>query len=175
MSKANLIPNYPMLRLMIIESVFIQKKYPELEHMPRGAICPGYDIKLIPALAVLKYLYGVKTQWSCQGNHKDGITTAYILLAPDHELPESLTKALLNAKLKIYPVPDYNEKVEPTGKTRIKISPITKDDYPSVEDLKDLNTRFMEVLTNWASQQIKSHLPNMTAPYYSDLVGLYVN
>jgi hypothetical protein len=73
-----------MLRILCISSKKIKDKYPESDQMPKGAVCPGYDIELLPALGVLEYIHGITSQWSCQGNHKDYITSAYISLAPDN-------------------------------------------------------------------------------------------
>lgn len=169
-SRALEIPNYPMLRLLLVSAQRVKVKYPELEQMPRGQICPGYDINLIQSLAVLRYLCGVKTQWSCQGTHKEVISDLYILLAPEAEFPEDLTKQLTSAGFQINEVDDYDE-TGYTGKTRWKLSSCW-DRKVKDAPLKKLNHKLLGLLDNWAQAKIREHLPRMKDPYFADVVAM---
>ena len=165
-------PNYVMLRSMVMQAHIIKNKYSELDQMPIGAICPGYDINIMQALAVLKYIYGVNTQWSCQGNHKDDLATSYILLAPNNEFPQPLVTQILNNGFTISQVLDYDENIKETGKFRFKISSCAQKNT-STSELIDLNKLFVRELNTWAEQEIKTHLINMVGNYYNDFKLLY--
>ena len=170
-------PNYTMLRLMIIEAHRVRLRDPSMERMPTGAICPGYDIELMQTLAVLKYVCGIKTQWSCQGNHKQQKTTpAYILLPPGESFPEDLIQLIENAGLAHYTVPDYDSKFGGyTGKTRFNIRSCNIPNLSCIKPSKlmELNEKFLSVINNWAREKIIEHLPKMSDPYYEDIISIY--
>ena len=167
------VPNYTMLRLMLIESDRIKTRFPEIEQMPDGYICPGYDIRLMPTLAVLKYLCKVKTQWSCQGTHKgDETRKAYILLASGETFPSNLVTILTDSGFIIQTVGDCDEKGNDNGKTRLMASSSSQKEINEAE-LEILNETFLNIIDNWAKSKIIEHIPQMNDPYYADVVSMY--
>jgi hypothetical protein len=184
----NPIPNFVMLRLMLVSTMIVQRKYPDLEQMPMGHICPGYDIRMMRPIAVLRYLLGVKTQWSCQGTHKSSPEhegESYILLAPEHSFPDDLIRSLRREGFGMGLVGgDIDENMQSTGRLRAKISAekvgriVETIDGPIYEASgKTDNAEFLRILDEWAISHIRGCLSEMNVmrkdPYYKDLVTAY--
>lgn len=165
-------PNYTMLRLCLVYYKAVKKEHPELEQMPKGSINPGYDVDLMQPLAVLKYLCGTSTQWSCQGNHKDGTATAYILLPTGENFPPDLMARLDKNNFYVGQVKDYDENLCETGKFRIKLES-SWDKKIKEPELRKANQKLLELLNNWAVEKIRDHLDKMKDPYYQDVVSFY--
>lgn len=163
------IPNYTMFRFMIMDYQRVLDTNPEADQMPLGFICPGYDVKLMPVLATLRYLHGVKTQWSCQGDHKTGQSRAYILLEAKALFPKDLIKKLKEKGFVYSSVPDYDNELNKTGLRRKKISSISYSKKASYDELQTLNLKFLKVLNSWAMKEMKKHVKNMEDPYFNDV------
>jgi hypothetical protein len=160
---------------MLVESRIVQTKYPEVEQMPNGYICPGYDLRLMQPLAVLKYLFGVKTQWSCQGTHKAyKARAAYILLAADEQFPSELVSLMDNAGVKVEIVDDVDINLKSTGKNHLNLRSCTNPKELIEIELELLNEQFLNILNNWAKEKIKENLSKMMKDnYYKDVVSMY--
>lgn len=158
---------------MLLDYHKVKEKHPLEDQMPQGYICPGYDVEMMEVLAVLQYLYGIETQWSCQGNHRSGdIYKAYILIAPNNKFPKTLIDILKKNKFYVGYTDDYNDKGEKTGLTRqvIRSTQIAKD-------CKKKNPLFVKALKKWAIKEIKNHIipmKNKDAYYYQDVVKKYL-
>lgn len=171
-------PNYTMLRLENLEKNTVKEKYPDSDQMVKPYVFSGYDIKMIEPLSVLKYIYGIETQFSCQGNHKDYLSHAYILLAPHNSFPQELVSRLENSGFILSIVPDViiDNKMNfvETSDTREKLW-IGKDEKITKDNLILKNDIFMKILNEWSTEEIKKHLEFMTDKYYADFVKLYAS
>lgn len=160
-----------MLRLRLIDYHRVKEKYPEDDHMPIGYICPGYDIEMMEVLAVLAHIHGVKTQWSCQGNHKSGDTyRAYILIAPNNQFPKTLLSVIKKHEFCFGYVDDVDLNGQSTGLKRQVIRSFQEAD----EGCKNKNHLFVKVLKEWAIKEIRNNLKNMKGSYYNDVVEKYI-
>ena len=167
-------PNYAMLRLRIMETEKIKNHSSDIDQMPKGAICPGFDIQLMQTLAVLKYICGVETQWSCQGNHINSEPkVAYILLPAGHLFPCDLVELLDRHKLKIKLVKDYDFELKETEKIRYIVRSTWNKNIGN-EILTQENNNLLTVLNFWSESKIRDHLVHIqNDKYYDDFVRLY--
>jgi hypothetical protein len=169
-----------MLRLMLIASNTVKIKFPDADQIPNGYICPGYDLRLMQSLAVLRYIFGIKTQWSCQGNHNQTISRAYILLEPENRFPEDLVERILDAGLVVQMVGDIDINGIDTGRKRqvIRSSSILASKIIP-EHLEKMNEYLLNILEKWSMEKIKEHLPKISQSkqfgthYFDDLIDLY--
>ena len=155
-------PNYNMLRLILV-SENQAKLFSKDGRMPIGYMWSKRDIDIIPTLAVLNYIYGEETQWSCQGNHESEICRGYILLSPSHCFPESLMSYIKGTFIIHEVTDDYDMKtLLKTDKNRHMLK--SCEDIES-EDLLHRNQRFTTILNQWATIEIKKHIKLMKNEY----------
>lgn len=150
--KKKKVPNYSMLQFCLVDTNDVKQKFPELDQMPKPHIRPGFDINLMKPLAVLNYICGVDSQWSCQGNHKNGIVTAYILLYSGEYFPLDLLVLLENNNFYIGLAKDYDEDLNETGKYRINLRSNWNDDVLTKELIKE-NNKLIKLLDSWADEK----------------------
>lgn len=165
-----------MLRLILCDTNRVKQTYPEVDQMPKGFICPGFDIELMKPLAVLKYLCGVTTQWSCQGNHKKYLPrTAYILLPTEQQFPADLMAKLESSNFFIGVVDDYYEdgslKINSKGRHSLRS---TWNKNCSESELEFFNSKLLKLLNEWANQKIKEHLVYIKKdPFVKEIEQIY--
>ena len=164
-----------MLRLCILEYNLIKNKYPYFDQMPKGHILSGCDVEMIEIIGVLQYLYGIKTQYSCQGNHQDYLTLAYLLLKPNEQYPSSLLKLIEENNFHFSLSDDFNEKMKPTGLKRqlLRSVELSKSKNMKPKEIFEANKNFVTLLKNWAVSEIKIHLPYMKDSYFNEVKVIY--
>lgn len=152
-----------MLYLLLADTISVMKKYPQAEEMPKGYVCTGRDIKLMPTIAVLNYLHGVKAQWSCQGNHKKfRPRPAYLLLPVGEFFPRDLSVLMESNGFFISVIDNYDEQGSLTSGTRHNLK-VDFNDSMDDETKEKLNEKYIRLINQWAIEQINQHIPLIPA------------
>lgn len=147
------------------------------EYMPKSFIFPSCDVKMVKPLIVLNLLLGIKTLYSCQGEHKLYLNRPYILLATGYKFPLKL-KRLLKSKGFIFgDIPEYrlngNDLIITENRREILL-PINDEEWGDIiqtnkkkingyKSKKTLNKKeklaltrkFTDALNNWADNELQ--------------------
>ena len=157
-------PNYVMLSLMLRDTIRVLQKHPGAEEMPDGFICPGRDVEMMPAIAALNYLCGVKTQWSCQGNHKNKKLKpnhAYLLLPEGEAFPDDLVLQMEKHGFSVFLKNNFDQENGHVIAGTRQLLKAKFDDIMSNEAKEALNKKFLATLNGWAIQKISQHVPHI--------------
>lgn len=172
-------PNFYMIYRIMNQLNKVLHKNPDSDRMPSSGVLPEYDIRLIKPITILKYVYEIKTQWSCQGNHKEEIGRAYLMLEPNESFPNSLLQKCEASHLYLDLVDEVifkNGLYINTGLKRQSLKPLSDikwglqkstntenhkehneqiKNYPklSISEKFNLNENFLITLDQWADDE----------------------